>query len=76
MTDTPPVYYGYTISNIQGDHTILVVLATTSKLFVKSGNSWTQVIKAYKKVNGSWVEQSDLTTVFNSSTNYVYGGNV
>lgn len=73
LTGTPPVYYGYTISNVQGDHIILVALAATDKLFAKQSNSWVQVIKAYKKVNGSWVEQSDLTTVFNSSTNYVNG---
>lgn len=73
LTDTPPVYYGYTISNVQGDHIILVALAATDKLFTKSGNSWIQVTKAYKKVNGSWVEQSDLTTVFESGINYVKG---
>ena len=73
LTDTPPVYYGYTISNVQGDHIILVALAATDKLFTKLGNSWIQVTKAYKKVNGSWVEQSDLTTVFESGINYVKG---
>ena len=76
LDSVPPVYYGYTISNVQGDHTILVVMAVTDKLFVKPSNSWIQTVKAYTKINDSWVEQSDLTTVFNSSTNYVYGGNV
>ena len=40
---------------------------------ITSTGSWTLVSKAYKKINGSWVQQSDLTTVFNSNTNYVKG---
>ncbi len=38
-----------------------------------TGGGWTLVAQAYKKINGSWVQQSDLTTVFNSNTNYVKG---
>ena len=38
-----------------------------------TGGGWTLVAKAYKKINGSWVQQSDLTTVFNANTNYVKG---
>lgn len=40
---------------------------------ITSTGSWTLVAKAYKKINGSWVQQSDLTTVFNSNINYVKG---
>ena len=40
---------------------------------VTSTGSWVEYTKAYKKINGSWVQQSDLTTVFNSNTNYVKG---
>lgn len=40
---------------------------------ITSTGSWTLVAQAYKKINGSWVQQSDLTTVFNSNTNYVKG---
>lgn len=29
--------------------------------------------KVFKKVNGVWVEQSDLTAVFDSNTNYRKG---
>ena len=29
--------------------------------------------KVYKKINGSWVEQADLSSVFDTSTNYVKG---
>ena len=45
----------------------------TEKLYFRDGGTWTEVSKAYKKVNGVWVEQSDLTTVFDESTNYVKG---
>ena len=70
----PKTYYGYTISNIQADHTILVATAGPSdKIMFKSNGVWVEATKVYKKVNGSWVEQSDLTSVFNSNTNYVKG---
>ena len=48
---------------------------TSEQLYFKANNNWVAVSKAYKKVNGSWVEQSDLSTVFTSGVNYVKGGN-
>ena len=42
-------------------------------LYLRNGNTWTAVNKAFKKINGVWVEQSDLTVVFDGSTNYVKG---
>lgn len=43
-------------------------------IYSKGGkNKWQEAEKAYKKINGVWVEQSDPTTVFNSSTNYIQG---
>lgn len=71
---TPGTYYKYTITNVSGDHTILVTSAGTGPvLYLKDNGSWVQVTKAFKKVNGAWVEQSDLTSVFNSQTNYRRG---
>lgn len=63
--------YTYTVSS---DATIAVVIGSQAqpKLFVKQNGTWVEVSKAYKKVNGSWVEQ-DITTIFNSSTNYLKG---
>lgn len=63
--------YTYTVS---GDATIAVVIGVSAVLYFKDTNGvWTSVSKAWKKVNGSWVEQSDVTTVFNPSANYVRG---
>lgn len=65
--------YTYTVS---GDSVIVVVIggtAPTNVLYFKESGSWVSAIKAYKKVNGSWVQQSDLTTVFNANINYVKG---
>lgn len=63
--------YTYTVSS---DATIAVVIGSQAqpKLLVKQNGTWVEVSKAYKKVNGSWVEQ-DITTIFNSSTNYLKG---
>lgn len=65
--------YTYTITNISGDHVIVVTSgASQPKMYVKINGTWTQFSKVYKKVNGSWVEQSTSTwsTLFNTSTNY------
>lgn len=65
--------YTYTVSS---DATIAVVIGSQAqpKLFVKQNGTWVEVSKAYKKVNGSWVEQ-DITTIFNSTDNYLKGDN-
>ena len=42
-------------------------------LYTKINNTWTPFTKAYKKINGSWILQSDLTTIFNTSNNYRKG---
>ena len=66
--------YVYTITNITTDHTIVVTAAGGSDvIFFKSGGSWAQAAKAFKKISGAWVQQSDLTAVFDSSKNYVRG---
>lgn len=74
LTGTAPTYYGYDITNIQANHTIVVTSSggDTSKLYVKLNGSWAEVIP-YKKVSGSWVQQTDITSVFNDQTNYVKG---
>lgn len=46
---------------------------TTDALFFKNNGNWVQATHVYKKVNGSWVEQSDLTNVFQSGVNYIKG---
>lgn len=68
------VVYTYTYT-VDGDATIAVTIGggSTVSLSFKSGGQWVTVAKAYKKVNGAWVEQSDLTTLFNSSTHYIKG---
>lgn len=69
---TPGTYYGYDIANISADHVIVVTEVATSALYVKKNGSWIGVAKAYKKINGAWVEQS-LDSVFESGVNYIKG---
>ena len=42
-------------------------------LYTKNGNNWTPVTKAYKKISGAWVEETDLTQVFDSNNQYIQG---
>ena len=45
------------------------------KIWKKESGSWQEInyTKVYKKVNGVWVEQSDVSTAFESGVNYVWG---
>lgn len=66
--------YVYTITAINTDHTIVVSSGgSTATMYFRQNGSWVAASKVYKKVSGSWVEQSDLSTVFDSNTNYVRG---
>ena len=70
-----PDYYTYDYT-VNGDAIISVVIGTptqTDFLYVKLNGSWVLVTKAYKKINGSYVQQVDLSTVFQSGVNYVKG---
>lgn len=72
-TPTYSPYWAYILSNITADHTI-VVTEVTDKLLIRRENAWVEATAVYKKINGSWVKQTDLTTVFDSGTNYKYEG--
>lgn len=66
-------YYGYTISNIQADHAIVVTASGGGPtLYVKLNGSWVQVQRAYVKSNGSW-SQVAVNQAFSSGTNYKQG---
>lgn len=67
-------YYTYTFT-VSGNTTIAVTIGTVSQsaIYFKNGSSWAQATAVYKKINGSWVQQSDLTNVFDSTKNYVRG---
>lgn len=68
-------YWIYTISNIQADHVVVVTTSggTTPTFYSKINGTWTAYTKAYIKVSGSWVQQSNLSSIFNSTTNYIKG---
>lgn len=66
-----PENYSYSYT-VHGNDTIAVTIGTAAqpKLYIKVDNTWKEVTTAYKKVNGTWVVQSDITTVFNSNNKY------
>lgn len=69
------VYYTYS-TTISGDMTIAVTIGgggTTATMYFKNGSTWTAATAVYKKVNGSWVKQTDLSNVFSSGVNYRKG---
>lgn len=67
---TPGTFYKYVIANVQEAHEIIV---SSEKLYVRESGAWVAYSKAWKKVNGTWVEQGSLSSVFQSGVNYVRG---
>lgn len=68
--NTPSYYYIY---GAEIDVTYTVPTPTTEQILFKDNGAWVAATKVYKKANGIWVEQSDLTNVFDANTNYVKG---
>lgn len=65
-------YYSYSITNIQADHAIVVSPSGGGEqLYVKVSGSYRAVSAVYMKVNGSWVQQTNLSSLFNTNTKYV-----
>lgn len=66
--------YIYTITSIVENHVIVVTSGgSTQILYFKISGTYVAASKVYKKANGSWVQQSDLTNVFDAETNYRSG---
>lgn len=66
--------------DISISYTLLPNTPATSLLF-KSNGAWKNVLVVFKKTNGAWIEQEDLSAIFSeessgTASNYVYGGNV
>lgn len=66
-------YYSYSITNIQADHAIVVSPSGGGgeQLYVKVSGTYRAVSAVYMKVNGSWVQQTNLSSLFNTNTKYV-----
>lgn len=54
------VYWEYLIDNVQSNHTIIAIYKESDKNFyIKRNDAWIKVDKVYKKINGSWILQSN-----------------
>lgn len=66
--------------DISISYRLLPNTSATSLLF-KSNGAWKNALAVFKKTNGAWVEQEDLSAIFSgessgTASNYVYGGSV
>lgn len=74
VTETPTGVYTYTLKDIQSDCTVVVIFGESgTKLRINQNGTWTTVSAVYKKVDGSWILQSDLSSVFDINTKYIRG---
>ena len=72
--ENPHSFFTYELEGLNGDHTIIIQgTSGTLQLKLKVNGSWILIQKAYKKAGNSWVEQSNLATLFTSDNIYVKG---
>ena len=65
LNETEPTYYGYDITNIQGDHTILVISSGGSDpafWFKVNNNNWGE-IQVWEKSSNGWVVVTDPAVI-------------
>jgi len=72
LNGTAPTYYGYTITNIVADHTIVVTASggEVNTAYLKVNGAW-QELQVWRKVNGSWQSVSDPATVISITNKYI-----
>ena len=68
-------YYSYTYI-VNGNSTIAVTIGSSSgptdSAYFKINGAWVQVSQIYKKINGTWVLQTDYSNVFDAGVKYKY----
>ena len=71
---TPDSVYVYQLEGISEDHVIVISSAgSQERLYIKKNGQFVTVLKVYKKAQGTWQEQSDLSYVFDEGNIYVKG---
>lgn len=70
-------YYSYSIASVVEDMVIVVTFGedtVANILYIKNSNGeWKQVSQVFRKINNEWIEQTDLSSVFDINTNYMKG---
>ena len=72
LNGTAPTYYGYTITNIVADHTIVVTTSggEVNTAYLKANGTWKE-LQIWRKVNGTWQTITDPTTVIDVANKYI-----
>lgn len=74
LNGTAPTYYGYTITNIIADHTVVVTASggEVNTAYLKVNGTWKE-LQIWRKVNGTWQIVSDPATVISIANKYIMG---
>lgn len=63
--------YTFLLSNVNSDVSFTVEdIPSSNNVFLKSGNNWIPVVKAYQKTNGTWVEKTNIHAIFQQNNLY------
>ena len=61
------------ITQIYVEITYDEIVDTGTRLYIKNNNQYSEIKAIYKKINGTYVKQTDISSLFNSSTKYKKG---
>ena len=59
------------VFNVTGNTTIYARSRPKYQMYIKVNDSWELCSAVYKKVNGVWVQQTELVGLFDTTTNYI-----
>lgn len=66
-----PGVYDYDIINLQDNHTLVFTFGgSAEQMMIKINGTWTNVSEVYKKIDGVWIKQTNLSDLFNTDVNY------
>ena len=71
--DEDSCFYEYALTNIQQEYAIEVTFVNkfNQTIYVKENNVYVPYSVVYKKINGIWELQTDLSSIFDENVNYV-----
>lgn len=49
------------------------VAESSDEIYIKQNGIWTKYSQVYKKINGTWLLQPDIASVFDTNANYIKG---
>lgn len=72
------INYTYKITNVQATHNVIITCTPAVSNYIKLHDRWSLITKVYKKIGGTWVQQTDSLEdiIENIGNKIIYGGDL